>query len=155
MTVHPSVLCPIDLSEASRGALRIAGAISEHFRAELTVMTVEDPSIVSAAGTPDLQHVIEGKRRALEHFFRESFARMIPDVGQLRFEVLVGDAAPGDPEGGLVERCSDAIVMSSHGRTGVRKALFGSTTERVLEGTGIPVLVTPAAVPGSRGPSRT
>jgi nucleotide-binding universal stress UspA family protein len=35
----------------------------------------------------------------------------------------------------------DLIVMSSHGRSGVRKLFFGSTIERVLRETSVPVLV--------------
>jgi nucleotide-binding universal stress UspA family protein len=38
--------------------------------------------------------------------------------------------------------------MSTHGRTGVSKLFFGSTTERVLRETTVPVLVTPAGDPG-------
>jgi nucleotide-binding universal stress UspA family protein len=38
--------------------------------------------------------------------------------------------------------------MSSHGLTGARKLVFGSTTERVLRETAVPILVTPAADPG-------
>ena len=34
MMTRPSVLCPIDFSDASRGALRYAAAIAEHFHAE-------------------------------------------------------------------------------------------------------------------------
>jgi nucleotide-binding universal stress UspA family protein len=41
------------------------------------------------------------------------------------------------------ETGADLIVMSSHGRSGVRKMFFGSTTERVLRETTVPVLVTP------------
>jgi universal stress protein A len=37
------------------------------------------------------------------------------------------------------------IVMSSEGRSGARKMFFGSTTERVLRETPVPVLVTPPA----------
>ena len=44
-------------------------------------------------------------------------------------------------------RC-DLIVMGSHGATGFRKLFFGSTTERVLRETPVPVLVTPAADTG-------
>jgi nucleotide-binding universal stress UspA family protein len=46
------------------------------------------------------------------------------------------------------ERACDLIVMSSHGLTGARKLFFGSTTERVLRETTVPVLVTPPANPG-------
>jgi len=39
-------------------------------------------------------------------------------------------------------------VMASHGATGFRKLFFGSTTERVLRETTVPVLVTPGNDPG-------
>jgi nucleotide-binding universal stress UspA family protein len=35
----------------------------------------------------------------------------------------------------------DLIVMGSHGRSGVRRALLGSVTERTLRSTHVPVLV--------------
>ena len=44
----------------------------------------------------------------------------------------------------------EVIVMSSHGLTGIRKLFFGSTTERVLRESDIPVLVTE---PGVQGPA--
>ena len=47
-----------------------------------------------------------------------------------------------------LDRSPDLIVMSTHGRTGWRKMFFGSTTERVLRETSVPVLVTPADDPG-------
>ena len=46
------------------------------------------------------------------------------------------------------EKHCDLIVMSSHGLTGFRKMFFGSTTERVLRETSVPVLVTSATDPG-------
>ena len=45
---------------------------------------------------------------------------------------------------------NDLIVMSSRGHSGVRKMFFGSTTERVLRETPVPVLVTPAERPPGR-----
>jgi hypothetical protein len=44
MLTSPSVLCPVDLSDASRGALRYAAALAEHFYGGMTVLTVDDPS---------------------------------------------------------------------------------------------------------------
>ena len=38
MILRPSVLCPIDFSEGSRGALRYAGVIAAHLGARLTVL---------------------------------------------------------------------------------------------------------------------
>ena len=48
MNAPASLLCPIDYSDASAGALRYASAIAEHFSARLIVLTVEDPLLTSA-----------------------------------------------------------------------------------------------------------
>jgi nucleotide-binding universal stress UspA family protein len=63
------------------------------------------------------------------------------------YEVAVGKA-PVEILRTARERSCDLIVMSSHGLTGARKLLFGSTTERVLRETTIPVLVSPPVNPG-------
>jgi nucleotide-binding universal stress UspA family protein len=36
---------------------------------------------------------------------------------------------------------ADLIVMGSHGRLGLEKLLLGSTAQRVLSHTGLPVLI--------------
>ena len=44
-----SVICPVDFSDASRGALRYAAVVANYFHAELTVLTVTDPLLTEAA----------------------------------------------------------------------------------------------------------
>ena len=39
------------------------------------------------------------------------------------------------------ERGADLIAMASHGRGGVRRLVLGSVTDKVLRGSGTPVLV--------------
>jgi nucleotide-binding universal stress UspA family protein len=41
---------------------------------------------------------------------------------------------------------ADLLVIGSHGLTGIRKMFFGSTAERVLRETDVPVLVTPSDI---------
>ena len=40
---------------------------------------------------------------------------------------------------------ADLIAMSTHGRSGLRRLAFGSITDKVLHGTGVPVLMVRAA----------
>ena len=42
MDVRPSILCPVDFSDGSAGALRYAAAVASHFATRLIVLTVED-----------------------------------------------------------------------------------------------------------------
>ena len=150
MNWKPVVLCPIDFSDASRGALRYAAAIAEHFGSRLTIATVTDPLLADAEDmATSTGHMAEETRREAERFVGETFAhRQMPAV-QTSFE-----SATGKPAAEILAMAgrtgADVIVMSSHGATGVRKLFFGSTTERVLRETSVPVLVTP---PADHGPS--
>lgn len=151
MLRKPGVLCPIDFSEASRGALRYAGAIADHFGAGLTVVTVNDPLLSEAAElSGSAPGLLEDTRRELQRFVNRTFSGRTGPALDLQLQVLTGKPAPELLRVARDER-SDLIVMSSHGLTGVRKMFFGSTTERVLRETTIPVLVTPAS---DAGPTR-
>jgi nucleotide-binding universal stress UspA family protein len=144
-----SVLCPIDFSESSRGALRCAGTIATHFGARLTLLAVNDPLLGEAAELAGGEaHLVEDTIREMEKFHRQAFGAGAKGFGNVRFEVASGKPAPEILRVSR-ERGCDLIVMASHGSTGFRKLFFGSTTERVLRETAVPMLVTPG---GDLGP---
>lgn len=148
MNVAPSILCPIDFSDASRGALRYAAAVASHFGTRLIVMTVEDPLLTEAM---DLGAGVvwkpEDSVSEIAQFAAKTFGRDAGMPVTLEYEVAVGKPA-AEILRVARERSCDLIVISTHGRTGVRKLFFGSTTERVLRETTKPVLVTPPVDPG-------
>lgn len=145
--MHPitHVLCPIDFSEASRAPLRLGAAIAEHLHARLTVLTVDDPLLaqVAAHASPSLKSESE---RELRRFADDTLAR--GNGTRLTPEYAV---TMGKPAAEILrfarEHGIGLVVMSSEGRSGTRKMFFGSTTERVLRETSVPVLV----MPPSRG----
>jgi nucleotide-binding universal stress UspA family protein len=62
---------------------------------------------------------------------------------EVHTEVEAGDAATMIVE--IAEKLhADAIVMSTHGRSGLSRWLFGSVTQKVLAATTCPVFVIPA-----------
>jgi nucleotide-binding universal stress UspA family protein len=148
MFPRPLVLCPTDFSEPSRGALRYAAALAEHFYADLMMLAVDDPFMMEAAAAAMDEHFLERQTRAaLSAFVSETFAARQPQVPAVRQHIATGRPAEA------ILRCAeefkaDVIVMSTHGATGIRKTVFGSVTERVLRQTFLPVLVTPGADPG-------
>ena len=148
MVQRPSVLCAVDFSAASRGALRYAAALAEHFFASLTVVTVNhrflNDAAAAALGETWLQFETE---QMLEHFVHDSFPGRTPQLAELRRVVVVGEPA-AEILRLATDTSADVIVMSTHGTSGVEKLIFGSTTERVLRQSGLPVIVTPAADPG-------
>lgn len=135
------ILCPIDFSEPSRAALRYAAAITTHLGAALTLLTVNDPLLTEAAdmagGTGRLA---ADAKSELEKFFRDSLP------GSARRPAAELAVATGASAAEILRHAkerADLIVMSSHGATGIRKLFFGSTTERVLRETSVPVLIVP------------
>lgn len=149
MNVRPSILCPVDFSDASAGSLRYAAAIATHFATRLIVLTVEDPLLTEAAdlGT-GVRWNPDDSRQELEQFAARVFGPDSPTRSSLEYDVAVGKPA-GEILRVARERSCDLIVISTHGLTGMRKLFFGSTTERVLRETTRPVLVTPPADPGA------
>jgi nucleotide-binding universal stress UspA family protein len=150
MNPKPVVLCPIDFSEACCGALRYAAAVAEHFQSELLIATVNDPLLADAdAMTAEEGHLAHETLREMERFYRDTFADRPVPIPHPRFESLVGNPAL-EILSLSVRSHADLIVMSSRGDSGVRKMFFGSTAERVLRETTVPVLVTP---PDGIGPA--
>jgi nucleotide-binding universal stress UspA family protein len=143
MLHKPTVVCPIDFSEHARRALRYSALVAGHFGARLLLVTVNDPLLVQAALMAyDAERLEVQSERDLREFWGEM------DLGGvLRTEDVIIDVRMGKPAPEILkaaaEHAGDLIVMSTHGLSGVRKAFFGATTERVLRETTVPVLVTP------------
>jgi nucleotide-binding universal stress UspA family protein len=150
MTAIRSVICPVDFSDAALGALRYGAAAANYLQAELVVMTVTDPLLTEAAElSGSLDNLPDAVGKELRRFFDKTFDGLTPPQ-KVRYELTTGKPAV---EILRVAKSLPAalIVMSTHGLTGVRKLFFGSTTERVLRETTVPVLLTPA---NDHGPTK-
>ena len=148
MNVRPTILCPIDFSDASAGALRYAAAVASHFATRLIALTVEDPLFSEAIdlGT-GVMWTPEACSEQMEKFAQRTFGPDSSTLTMIEYEVAIGKPA-AEILRVARERSCELIVMSTHGLTGMRKLFFGSTTERVLRETTKPVLVTPPHDPG-------
>ena len=150
MTAPPTILCPIDFSHASRGALRFAHVLARHAGAQLLLLAVEDPLLTEAVGlSTGVQWTAQQTRAELMKFSDQARLESAPDSPDLLFEVAVGHPAQQILRISR-ERSCDLILMSTHGLTGMRKLFFGSTTERVLRETTTPVLAIPPTPDGPR-----
>lgn len=142
-----TILCPVDFSDASRVALQYAGTIAERFRGRLIVLFVNDPLLVAAA--------------AAAYDERGLGATTMKELGRFVDRALRGRRGPsptcrvalGNPAREILKatrrlRC-DAIVMGTSGAGAAGRLFFGSTTNRVLRSTTVPVLAVPA---GRRSP---
>ena len=140
MNDRPTILCPIDFSDASRAALLHARTIAQQSGSRLIVLTVEDPLLTEAVDLAvDGGWQPEDTRRELARFVTRLLLANPLSTVDVDYEVRVGKPASQILDVARAREC-DLIVISTHGLTGVRKLFFGSTTERVLRETTIPVL---------------
>jgi nucleotide-binding universal stress UspA family protein len=138
------ILCPTDFSSCSKGALEDAVALAKITGAEVSVLHVyQNPAHMLPMGgyagpvsdmLADLRTHVAQELEALADAHRKEGARI---------DVLLVE---GIPYKGILDRAeewsADLIVMGTHGRTGVERALAGSVAERVIRLAPCPVLVT-------------
>lgn len=132
-----TVVVPIDFSDASINAVKTAmdcavrpdGVRVIHVLPPLSLLT--QGSLASVLS--DESHM-ETARQALDNFVLEHGFHGVTTV------IMIGNAG-----GAIVDyamKCgADMIVIPSHGYSGFKRALVGSTAERVLRHAHCPVLV--------------
>src|SRR5688572_10408747 len=118
---RPTILCPVDFSDASGGALRYAKAIAAHVDSRLIILTVEDPLLTEAVdlGTGVVWDP-EVTRRELARFVSRQLHGNPLRTADVHYEVAVGKPANQILHAAREHAC-DVIVMSTHGLTGMRK----------------------------------
>lgn len=134
-----SILAPVDFSTASTKALHYAAELAKQYNARIIPMfVVELPEIVGMFQL--LLDDSEINATCQEKLLK--FARNALVPGSLIDHALV---RKGRPHREIIEAARtlkvDLIVISTHGYSGVQRALLGSVTERVVREAPCPVLV--------------
>jgi nucleotide-binding universal stress UspA family protein len=140
-----SILLPTDFSECGNFALSYATSLARTFGSSIICLHVIEmmvPTVGYSGMTEPLPIAdITGQ-------FESSAERELPklagcdECAGLEVEELIvhGDAA-SEIVRVAKEREVDLVVISSHGRTGLGRMLFGSTAEAVVRHASCPVLV--------------
>jgi nucleotide-binding universal stress UspA family protein len=132
------ILVPHDFSDGATRALKQAVALAAAHGGTITVQHVIQPFVVATdvpvAMVPDPSTFIPLERRALERLVRKA----VGSTG-VRYKVRV---EVGTPVHSILEaaRRASAVVISTHGRTGLGHLLLGSVAERVVQHSPVPVL---------------
>ena len=151
-----TIACAVDFSEHSKVALHRAAAWARHFRARLIVVTVVEPLLVNAAAaTYDTDLVRDEVLPELRDFVERTLLAGGAAIRPPESMVVVGE--PAAEIVALAQReHAQLVVVATHGLSGYRRLLLGSTAEKVLRQTAIPVLLAPPPeqTPPNVDPSR-
>lgn len=141
-----SILLPTDFSVCARHAVPVAAEFARLLGARVICLHVVEPVVQPAVGWTPLAEPLPSAEPGGQ--LEESAARDLPAFSKSEeFEGLeVEDViARGEPAAEIVraaeERGCGLIVISSHGRAGLGRILFGSTAESVVRHARCPVLV--------------
>lgn len=137
-----TILFATDFSESSDYAFQYAFSLAKKFSARLLVVhVINEPVDLRGFYVPHIsfekleEEIEEGAQKMMEKFCRTH----IRDYDN--YETLI---VPGIPYDEIIkkatENSADLIVLGTHGRTGLDHVLFGSTAEKVVRKSQVPVM---------------
>jgi len=137
-----TILFATDFSDSSDYAFQHALALASQFKARLLIIhVINEPVDLRGFYVPHIsfdkleEEIEEGAKKMMEKFCRTH----IRDYDNYQTFIV-----PGIPYDEVIkkalEESADMIVMGTHGRTGLDHVLFGSTAEKVVRKSPVPVL---------------
>jgi nucleotide-binding universal stress UspA family protein len=149
--MYERILVPTDGSDVAKRAVDYAVDLATKYGAEIHALYVVDIDAVSfGLGAEQVDRIRQGRFGEMD----ELRAKATDATGYVARTAadhdvpVVENTGVGHPHSIITEYAEDhdvdVIVMGSHGRGGIRRALLGSVTERVLRSTHRPVLVVDA-----------
>ncbi len=148
------MLVPLDGSELAEGALPVASRIAAATGAALQLVRAQ-PFILTAVApypyVPDIGDVQAEIEAAAEAYLRQQRSQL-PAEQQVETVLLRGPAA-GALLDFFTQQTPDLVVMTTHGRGGVKWLVLGSTADRIVR-AGLPaLLLKPETRPGELLPA--
>lgn len=141
-----TMLVAVDFSDASFQALEYGLALARRFNASVHLVYVDErkPRFTSSVNTPELF-----SDPAIELFSDREIAGRLENEVQRRFSIDLPAKdchfRTGKPSAEICAAAqkldADLIVISTHGRTGLKHLTLGSTAEKVMRHANCPVLV--------------
>jgi nucleotide-binding universal stress UspA family protein len=141
------ILVPTDYSECANNAVEVAKAIAKRSDAELLLIHLEEV-------VPEVTHVMyHGVSADPTHRVGHARLQLQTQTEELEKEGIRAKSifVPNEGKEAIVDYIKpygiDFMVMGSHGAKGIREAIIGSKTQKVIRQAPVPVLVIKNAIP--------
>ena len=142
------ILIPLDGSEIAEKAIPAATELALKFHSQVTMVHVllNLPQIIQGDEGEEHDKLLD-RVRLKAHDSAESYLaeqkRKLLEIGVPVVHYQVADGrSPADAILSVAElQRADSIVMSTHGRSGFTRWVFGSVAEKVLRGANVPVVL--------------
>ncbi len=138
------ILVPLDGSALAEKALDYAVQIVAPKRRITLISIIEIPDVANTFHPLPANLTMVEDNLASARDYLNRIADELRKTHHLRINIEVKVGKPADVITELAEtEFVDAIVMSTHGRNGIERFIFGSVTQKVLNAMPCPVLVVP------------
>ncbi|MCC6629867.1 MAG: universal stress protein [Chloroflexi bacterium] len=155
--MYAKVLVPLDGSDLAAAALPHAANVTDQNSEIILLQVVSVPleAVPASAATSYTSVAVPAPRAAVEaidaraaKIYQDAEEMLAARAEQLRGRVravqtmVIGSDDPADTIASVArDEQVDIVVMSSHGRTGLRRIFAGSVAEKVLRSTPGPILL--------------
>lgn len=140
MRDHGTILVPLDGSELAEKALPHAVALAKAQGASVTLLTVWEGT-ESELGTTFPSMAMEIETKAREHFGSYLQGLQTRLAATVPVETIVREGDANEEIGRVADEIgARALVVATHGRSGIGRWLYGSTASRLLRHSSLPVL---------------
>lgn len=152
--MYKKILVPLDGSPLSELALPHAEALAERFGSELVLLRVYQPASWTHEIYGDAPDSVEPHpqdfpaeiRHKIEQYLAHLQDKLLPSVkDRTRIETQLAGVAPDAIVDFAEQEQVDLIVMSTHGRSGLSRWVYGSVAAKVLQAAPCPVFLVRAA----------
>lgn len=137
------ICCAVDFSKPCAVAMRTAAELAGRLGAELTLLHVLEPqppvAVDLLAAHPEALEAAAGEMQRRVHAWAAEAQKL--SGAPVRATLLDGADVAGEIVRWVRERGADAIVIATHGRTGLAHVMMGSVAERIMQRAEVPVLV--------------
>jgi nucleotide-binding universal stress UspA family protein len=135
-----SILVPLDGSPLAEQAIPLAQAIAERSGGKLRLVLVHDQVLMEPG--PDHTRIELAMQKADREYLKSVTARLRERLGRsVSSAVLKGLPVVQTLATHIRELGVDLVVMTSHGRGGLRRAWFGSVADQLIRTAEAPILI--------------
>jgi universal stress protein A len=136
------ILVPVDFSPSAHKAFHYAVSFAGQYKARLTIVhVVEPPMYPTELGyvPVEIESLNKATRALAEQKLNDAVAEHVPPTVQSQAIIRMGHPYQEITQAAK-ELAVDLIVISTHGYTGLKHVLLGSTAERIVRHAPCPVL---------------
>ncbi|NIE97015.1 universal stress protein [Acinetobacter sp. Tr-809] len=142
---YQHILVPVDGSDNSILAIQHAIRLAKAFHSKITIVQVLtlDPYIAyEYLNSGESNPLIERARDFIQSNLQMLYEKFVAETDvEIEIKLLEGESISHTLADAIEQFAIDLVVISSHGRSGLKKLILGSITQNLISELNVPIFV--------------